>query len=155
MTQGSFNITDLKKQVGTELGVSEWHEIDQDRVSAFAAVTEDFQFIHVDPAKAVETPFGGTIAHGFLPLSLLSVMFAEVVGDISGTGMSLNYGFEAVRFISPVRTGKSIRGRFNLQACKERQPGQWQLELVVSVEIDGEDKPALVARWLVLLVNEA
>lgn len=154
MAQESFSISSLRAKIGSELGVSEWHEIDQARVSAFAEVTEDFQFIHVDPAKAAASPFGGTIAHGFLPLSLLSVMFEEVVGEIEGSGMSLNYGFEAVRFILPVRTGTNIRGRFHLQACKERQPGQWQLELVASVEIDGEDKPALVARWLVLLAKD-
>lgn len=146
----TLTISDLRAKIGAELGVSNWHLIDQSQVSAFADVTKDRQFIHVDPEKAKATPFGGTIAHGFLPLSLLSVMFEEVVGDIGGVGMMLNYGFEAVRFISPVRTGKKIRGRFQLQSCTERQPGQWKLELVASVEVEGEEKPALVARWLVL-----
>lgn len=148
-------IADLTSAIGHELGVSDWHQIDQERVSGFAEVTEDLQFIHVDPDRAAATQFGGTIAHGFLPLSLLSVFLYEAVGEISDAAMSLNYGFESVRFISPVSTGKRVRGRFVLKECTERQPSQWKMSMTSTVEIEGEEKPALVADWLVILLSEA
>jgi len=150
-----LELESLPAKVGCELGVSRWHLIDQTRVSAFAAETEDFQFIHVDPERAAATPFGGTIAHGFLPLSLLSALLWEACGEIRGAGLSMNYGFESVRFLAPVRTGRRIRGRFLLRACEPRRPGQWKLVLGATVEIEGEDKPALVADWLVLLFAAA
>ncbi|WP_281354878.1 MaoC family dehydratase [Chelativorans xinjiangense] len=139
---------------GRELGVSDWHLIEQGRVSDFAAVTEDFQFIHVDPDRSAVTPFGGTIAHGFLLLSLLSVMFKEAVGEIRGVAMSMNYGFESVRFVSPIRTGNRIRGRFTLKECDERKAGQWRLLLHSTVEVEREEKTALVADWLVAVLGE-
>lgn len=154
MASAQHSIDGLKAMIGHELGVSEWHRVDQQRVSGFAEMTEDFQFIHIDPDRAAATPFGSTIAHGFLPLSLLSVFFLEAVGEISGAAMSMNYGFDSVRFINPVHTGKRVRGRFLLEDCVERKAGQWKLSLKCTIEIEGEENPALVANWLVMLFAE-
>ncbi|MDN5001644.1 MaoC family dehydratase [Bradyrhizobium sp. GCM10027634] len=138
--------------VGKEIGVSSWHLIDQPRIDTFAGVTEDHQFIHVDPERAKqETAFGATIAHGFLTMSMLSVMSYEVMPAIAGTTMGVNYGFDKLRFISPVRSGRRIRGRFVLAEAKLRKPGELQSRTNVTVEIEGEDKPALVADWLGLI----
>ncbi|WP_028135802.1 MaoC family dehydratase [Bradyrhizobium japonicum] len=138
--------------VGKEIGVSSWHLIDQPRIDSFADVTEDHQFIHVDPERAKkETAFGTTIAHGFLTMSMLSVMSYEVMPAIAGTTMGVNYGFDKLRFISPVRAGKRIRGRFVLAEAKLRKPNELQSRTNVTVEIEGEDKPALVADWLGLI----
>ncbi|PIT05485.1 nodulation protein NodN [Bradyrhizobium nitroreducens] len=137
--------------VGKEIGVSSWHLIDQPRINAFADDTEDHQFIHVDPERAKETSFGTTIAHGFLTMSMLSVMSYEVMPAIAGTTMGVNYGFDKLRFISPVRSGKRVRGRFVLAEAKLRKPNELQSRTNVTVEIEGEDKPALVAEWLGLI----
>ena len=138
--------------VGKEIGVSSWHLIDQPRIDAYADVTEDHQFIHVDPERAkAETAFGTTIAHGFLTMSMLSVMSYEVMPAIAGTTMGVNYGFDKLRFISPVRSGKRVRGRFVLAEAKLRKPNELQSRTNVTVEIEGEDKPALVADWLGLI----
>jgi len=137
--------------VGKEIGVSSWHLIDQPRIDTYADVTEDHQFIHVDPEKAKATAFGTTIAHGFLTMSMLSVMSYEVMPAIAGTTMGVNYGFDKLRFISPVRSGKRIRGRFVLAEAKLRKPNEVQSRTNVTVEIEGEDKPALVADWLGLI----
>ena len=138
--------------VGKEIGVSSWHLIDQPRINAFANDTEDHQFIHVDPERAKkETAFGATIAHGFLTMSMLSVMSYEVMPAIAGTTMGVNYGFDKLRFISPVRSGKRVRGRFVLAEAKLRKPNELQSRTNVTVEIEGEDKPALVAEWLGLI----
>jgi len=138
--------------VGKEIGVSSWHVIDQPRIDTFAEVTKDQQFIHVDPERAkAETAFGTTIAHGFLTLSMLSVMSYEVMPVIAGTTMGVNYGFDKLRFISPVRSGGRVRGRFVLAEAKLRKPGELQSRTNVTVEIEGEDKPALVADWLGLI----
>ncbi|MCS3760253.1 MaoC family dehydratase [Bradyrhizobium centrosematis] len=138
--------------VGKEIGVSSWHMIDQPRIDTYADVTEDHQFIHVDPERAKkETAFGTTIAHGFLTMSMLSVMSYEVMPAIAGTTMGVNYGFDKLRFISPVRSGKRIRGRFVLAEAKLRKPNELQSRTNVTVEIEGEDKPALVADWLGLI----
>nr|WP_228747484.1 MaoC family dehydratase [Bradyrhizobium sp. BR 10289] len=137
--------------VGKEIGVSSWHLIDQPRIDTYADVTEDHQFIHVDPERAKQTAFGTTIAHGFLTMSMLSVMSYEVMPAIAGTTMGVNYGFDKLRFISPVRSGKRIRGRFVLAEAKLRKPGELQSRTNVTVEIEGEDKPALVADWLGLI----
>ena len=153
MTPPPVSLGGILTKVGSKLGVSDWVLIDQKRVSAFAEVTDDFQFIHVDPEQAAATPFGGTIAHGFLALSLLSTMLRSALGGIPG-GMSMNYGFDAVRLISPVRTGSRVRAHFTLKDCVERKAGQWKLVLETVVEIDGQDKPALVADWLVVLVAD-
>ncbi|WP_025035725.1 MaoC family dehydratase [Bradyrhizobium sp. DOA9] len=138
--------------VGKEIGVSSWHLIDQPRIDSYADVIEDHQFIHVDPDRAKkETAFGTTIAHGFLTMSLLSIMSYEVMPVIAGTTMGVNYGFDKLRFISPVRSGKRVRGRFVLTEAKLRKPNELQSRTNVTVEIEGEDKPALVADWLGLI----
>jgi len=138
--------------VGKEIGVSSWHLIDQPRIDTYADVTEDHQFIHVDPERAKkETAFGSTIAHGFLTMSMMSVMSYEVMPSIAGTTMGVNYGFDKLRFISPVRAGKRVRGRFVLAEAKLRKPNELQSRTSVTVEIEGEDKPALVADWLGLI----
>ncbi len=137
--------------VGKEIGVSSWHLIDQPRIDTYADVTEDHQFIHVDPVRAKETAFGTTIAHGFLTMSMLSVMSYEVMPAIAGTTMGVNYGFDKLRFISPVRSGKRVRGRFVLAEARLRKPNELQSRTNVTVEIEGEDKPALVADWLGLI----
>ncbi len=138
--------------VGNEIGVSSWHLVDQPRIDSYADVIEDHQFIHVDPERAKkETAFGTTIAHGFLTMSLLSIMSYEVMPVIAGTTMGVNYGFDKLRFISPVRSGKRVRGRFVLAEAKLRKPNELQSRTNVTVEIEGEDKPALVADWLGLI----
>ena len=138
--------------VGNELGVSSWHLVDQPRIDTYADVIEDHQFIHVNPERAKkETAFGTTIAHGFLTMSLLSIMSYEVMPVIAGTTMGVNYGFDKLRFISPVRSGKRVRGRFVLAEAKLRKPNELQSRTNVTVEIEGEDKPALVAEWLGLI----
>jgi acyl dehydratase len=137
--------------VGQEIGASSWHVIDQARIDGYADVIEDHQFIHVDPEKAKATPFGTTIAHGFLTMSLLSVMSYEVMPAIEGSTMGVNYGFEKLRFISPVKSGKRVRGRFTLVKAELRRPKELQSLTNVSVEIEGEDKPALVADWIGLI----
>lgn len=145
------NIEEIRTKVGTEIGVSDWILVDQARIDAFAEVTEDRQFIHMDPQAAAQTPFGGTIAHGFLTLSLLSRMAADVMLTPPALKMAVNYGFEKVRFIAPVKSGKRVRGRFTLAALEEKRPGQWQFVHAVAVEIEGEDKPALTAEWIGLI----
>jgi acyl dehydratase len=142
---------EIRRRVGEEIGVSGWLTIDQDRISAFAEATEDRQFIHVDPEAAARTPFGGTIAHGFLTLSLLSRMAAETILVSETTKMVVNYGLDRVRFLAPVRSGKRVRGHFTLDAVEEKAPGQILLRHTISVEIEDEDKPALSAVWLTLL----
>ena len=145
------SLEDIQGRVGTEIGVSDWILVDQARISAFADDTEDHQFIHVDPEAAAKTPFGGTIAHGFLTLSLLSRMAADAMLRPDGIKMGVNYGFEKVRFLAPVRAGKRVRGRFRLDRFEERNPGQFQFVHQVTVEIEGEDKPALIADWIGLI----
>lgn len=138
----------IRSQVGQPLGASDWITVGQDRINVFADATEDHQFIHVDAALAARTPFGGTIAHGFLSLSLLSRMAADVMLVPETTRMGVNYGFDRVRFLSPVRAGKRVRGHFILVSFEEKRPGQYQFAHDVSVEIEGEDKPALTATWI-------
>jgi len=145
-------ITDIKNRIGEEVGISDWITIGQERIDAFADATEDRQFIHIDPAAAAQTPFGGTIAHGFLTLSLLSRMAAQAMLIPEGMKMAVNYGLDRVRFLAPVRSGKRVRGRFALDAVEEKAPGQVLLRHTVTVEIDGEEKPALTAVWLGLMI---
>ena len=142
-----MQFTDLQAKVGETIGTSRWFEIGQDRINAFADATEDHQFIHVDPEAARATPFGGTIAHGFLTLSLLAPMMGELEAK-PAVQMSVNYGFNKVRFLSPVKSGKRIRGHLKLLELVEKRPGQWQQTVEVTVEIEGEDKPALMAEWI-------
>jgi acyl dehydratase len=149
----SLSLEDLEARIGQEIGLSDWHEITQDLIDRFAAVTGDDQFIHVDPARAAaETPFGGTIAHGFLTLSLLSLFGREALPAIKGRVMGINYGFDQVRFLSPVRSGSRVRGRFTLASLDRRAERQILLRYAVTVEIEGVAKPALAAEWLTMAV---
>jgi acyl dehydratase len=145
------SLDEIRSHIGEEIGTSRWLTIDQGRIDAFAEATEDRQFIHVDPAAAARTPFGGTIAHGFLTLSLLSRMAAEAMLVPDGLKMAVNYGLDRVRFLAPVRSGSRVRGRFVLDSVEEKAPGQWLLRHTVTVEIEDEDKPALTAVWLGLM----
>jgi acyl dehydratase len=141
-----------QKMVGHEVGVSSWHRVDQSRIDVFADAIEDHQFIHVDPERAKrETSFGTTIAHGFLTMSLLSIMSYEVMPVIAGATMGVNYGFDKLRFISPVRSGSRVRGRFSLAEARLRKSNELLSRTNVSVEIEGEEKPALVADWIGLI----
>lgn len=144
-------LDEIRARVGEEIGTSDWITVDQARIEAFADATDDRQFIHLDPDLAAQTPFGGTIAHGFLSLSLLSRMAAEAMLVPDSVTMAVNYGFERVRFLAPVRSGKRIRGRFTLQSVEQKAPGQILLRHLVTVDIEDEDKPALSAQWLTLL----
>lgn len=140
-------IEELAKRVGQEIGVSRWFPIGQDRIDAFADVTEDHQFIHVDPVAAAATPFKTTIAHGFLSLSMLSVMAYQACPAVEGSKTQVNYGFNRLRFVSPVPVNSRIRGRFVLKAF-DLQPERWQATHDVTLEIENKPKPALVAEWL-------
>ena len=146
------SLDEIRARIGHEVGVSDWIVIGQQRIYAFADVTEDRQFIHIDPQAAAQTPFGGTIAHGFLLLSLLSRMAAETMLLPRGLKIAINYGLDRVRFLAPVQSGSKVRGRFTLDSVEEKAPGQWLLRHTVTVEIDGEDKPALTAQWLGLML---
>lgn len=144
--------TDLQSLIGTEIGVSKWILVDQARIDAFADITEDRQFIHIDPVAAAKTPFGGTIAHGFLTLSLASAMSYDAVAPLDGVVMGVNYGFDKVRFLAPVPAGSNIRGRFKLLSAEDKGANggvaRWLLKHELTVEIEGSDKPALIAEWL-------
>jgi len=145
------SLEEIRTRVGEEIGSSSWLTVDQARIDSFADATEDRQFIHTDPAAAAQTPFGGTIAHGFLSLSLLSRMGAEVMLFPPGLKMAVNYGLDRVRFLAPVKSGARVRGRFTLDSVEEKAPGQVLMRHIVTVEIEGEDKPAMTAVWLGLL----
>lgn len=139
----------LRDLVGQTVGVSEWVEVSQERINQFAEATGDHQFIHVNPEAAALTPFGGTIAHGFLTLSLIPLLTMQ--SDCprpAGVKMGVNYGGNKTRFLSPVRSGKRIRGHFKLLEIDEKRPGQWQQTMEITIEIEGEDKPALICEWL-------
>ena len=140
---------DLASKVGTDIGTSEWITVDQEMINKFADATGDHQFIHIDTEKAKLTPFGTTIAHGFLTLSLFPLMSAKSnLPRVEGVKMGVNYGGNKVRFLTPVKSGSKVRGHFKLLALEEKRAGQWQQTLEFSVEIDGEDKPALIAEWI-------
>ena len=141
----------IRAKIGTAIGTSDWIEITQARIADFAEATEDRQFIHLDADLAAHTPFGGTIAHGFLSLSLLSRMAVDVMLIPDTTKMAVNYGLDRVRFLAPVRAGKRVRGHFTLDSADEKAPGQLLTRHTVTVEIEGEDKPALTAVWLGLI----
>ncbi|MEC3861528.1 MaoC family dehydratase [Mesobacterium sp. TK19101] len=133
--------------------VSDWFVLDQARVQAFADVTEDWQFIHLDPEKAAQTPFGGTVAHGFLTLSMLSAMSYQIMPEVPGVRASVNYGFDRIRFVSPVRVGSRIRGSFTVAHVEEGE-GHLNVSWDVIVEIEGKDRPALAAQWITRLQLE-
>jgi acyl dehydratase len=145
-----IDAADLESMIGQDVGVSDWALIDQDKINAFADVTYDPYFIHTDPARAEqETSFGGAIAHGFLTLSMLSAMAYDALPDIKGRTVGMNYGFDKIRFLSPVPAGSRIRGRFRI-ASVQRKPGQAVVKYAVTVEIEGKEKPALAAEWLTI-----
>ena len=146
----NIHLKDIRALVGTELGLSRWFTVDQTMIDRFADATEDHQFIHTDPARAAETPFGGTIAHGFLTLSLLSAMNYDCVPRIIEQTMGINYGFEKVRFKTPVRSGARVRGRFLLAEARFRGAGMLTIRYDGTVEIEGERKPALTADWITI-----
>jgi acyl dehydratase len=145
----------LAALAGSETGVSRWITIDQKRIDAFAEVTEDWQFIHVDPEAARASPFGGTIAHGFLTLSMLSALAIDALPAVEGLAMGVNYGFDKLRFLTPVPAGARIRGRFRLDSVTKRSPTEFLGRHLVTVEIEGIAKPALAAEWLTLYVLQA
>jgi acyl dehydratase len=145
-------LDEIRGRVGEEVGVSSWLVVDQARIDAFADATEDRQFIHLDAEAAAQTPFGGTIAHGFLSLSLLSRLAAEAMLLPERLKMVVNYGLDRVRFLAPVRSGSRVRGRFVLDSVEEKAPGQLLMRHTVTVEIEHGDKPALTAVWLTLLI---
>lgn len=140
--------SELQGLIGQEVGVSKWFEVSQSRIDAFADCTEDHQFIHVDPEAAKATPFGVTIAHGFLTLSLASAMSYDAVAPLEGVVMGVNYGFDKLRFLAPVLAGSRVRGRFRLLSAEDKGSGRWLLKHELTVEIEGGDKPALIAEWL-------
>ena len=144
-------LEEIRSKIGSVVGVSGWIEVGQDRISAFADATDDHQFIHVDPKAAAAAGFGGTIAHGFLSLSLLSRMAADAMLIPDTTRMAVNYGLDRVRFLAPVKAGKRVRGHFTLDSAEEKAPGQLLMKHQVTVEIEDEDKPALTAQWLGLI----
>ena len=145
-------VEDLPGYAGKQLPPSDWLKITQDRVNQFADATNDHQFIHVSRIKAKFTPFGGTIAHGFLSLSLLSHLNEQHIVVPEGTKISVNYGCNRLRFLAPVRVGKRIRSHQRVVDIREKKPGQWLLTIDVSVEIEGEETPALVAEMLALFI---
>ena len=138
----------LTARIGSEIGVSDWIRIDQATIQAFADLTGDHSFIHVDPVRARTTPFGTTIAHGFLTLSMLSQMAYQVCPRITGAKYGVNYGCDRLRFISPVKSGSRVRARFVLRALEDQPGNRVQLRYDVTVEIEGEAKPALAIEWL-------
>lgn len=146
----TLTIDELRGRIGQEVGVSKWFDTPQSAIDAFADLTHDHQFIHIDVEKAKATPFGGTIAHGFLTVSMLSAMAYDALPNIAGRSMGVNYGFDRLRMMSPVKAGARIRGRFVLKALESKSPQQHQLIHSVTVEIEGADKPALAADWVTL-----
>ena len=143
-------IEEFAKLAGTELPPSDWFEMTQDRVNMFADATNDHQFIHVKPLKAKLTPFGGTIAHGFLSLSLLTYLIADTAPLPDGHKMTINYGSDKVRYLAPVRVGKRIRALQQVVDVTEKKAGRWLVKTAVTVEIEGEETPALVAEILMM-----
>lgn len=144
------SIEALQAHVGEEIGVSRWFLLDQAKIDAFADLTDDRQFIHVDPEAAAKTPFGTTIAHGFLTLAMLSAFAYDALPAIGGRTMGVNYGFDKIRFLSPVPSGAKVRARFTLRECAEKTPGSWVLRYGVIVDIEGASRPALAADWITI-----
>ena len=140
---------DIAAKVGEQIGTSEWIEISQDRINKFAEATDDHQFIHVNEEAAKMTPFGGTIAHGFLTLSMIPYLTQKSdVPRPDGIKMAVNYGGNKTRFLNPVKSGKRIRGHWKLLGIEEKRPGQWQHTVEITIEIEGEEKPALICEWM-------
>lgn len=142
---------DIAGRIGEVIGTSEWVELSQERINQFADATGDHQFIHIDEEAAKMTPFGGTIAHGFLTLSMIPYLAAHSsIPRMDGIKMGVNYGGNKTRFLAPVRTGKNVRGHWKLLEMTEKRPGQWQQTCEITIEIEGEDKPALICEWITM-----
>ncbi|WP_018240523.1 MaoC family dehydratase [Ensifer sp. BR816] len=151
-----ISLSDVKDLIGKEIGVSDWITVTQETIDTFAEATGDFQFIHTDPVRAAtETPFGGTIAHGFLSLSLLSAMNYNCLPKIRELTMGINYGFDKVRFMAPVKCGARVRGRFTLADARFCAASMLMIIYDATVEIEGERKPALNAMWQTLIQFDA
>ena len=148
----TVSIEDIQSRIGTQIGTSDWVTIDQARINAFADVTEDWQFIHTDPDEAAKSMFGGTVAHGFLLMSLLSKMAFEAMLVPPNLKIAVNYGFDRVRFLAPVPVGSRVRGIFTLTNVEEKSLGQYLMHHNVMVDIDTTEKPALTADWLSLII---
>ena len=146
----TWTVEEYRSRIGQEIGVSDWILVDQDRINRFADVTEDWAEIHVDVEGMRDSPFGGTIGHGFLTIALLAAMIPSGPPVLAGVTMGFNYGFDRLRLIAPIPSGKRIRGRFKLKDFSERSPGEYRFVHDVTVEIEGEEKAALVAEWLIL-----
>ncbi|KQV14043.1 Nodulation protein N [Rhizobium sp. Root1203] len=146
-----ISLADVRGLIGTETGLSDWIVVDQTMIDAFAHATDDHQFIHVDPVRAAGSPFGGTIAHGFLTLSLLSTMNFNCLPRVREQTMGINYGFDTVRFVAPVKAGARIRGHFILAEARFRGAGMLMTTYDVSIEIENERKPALTAKWITII----
>jgi len=144
--------SELPSLAGQEVEPSSWLEITQERVNAFADATNDHQFIHIDEEKAAKTPFRSTIAHGFLTLSLVPFLTAEKARKVEGLVMGINYGSDKVRFLQPVRVGSRIRARQVLMEATEKKPGQWLTRTEVTIEIEHQEKPAVIAEILAMLI---
>ena len=150
----TLSVDQLNDYIGEEVGISEWLLVDQERINQFADATGDHQYIHVDSERAAQTPFATTIAHGFLTMSLMVLMGYEGSTKLKNSVMGINYGFDKLRFINPVKVNSKIRGRFRLISAEEKNTNQWLLKHNITVEIAGEEKPALVAEWLGMTVVE-
>ena len=148
----TITLEELKSQVDGEPRYSKWFTLDQSKIDTFADATEDWQWIHVDQEKAKQTPFGGTIAHGFLTLSMLSAMAYSADKPVKGAVMAMNYGFNRIRFTNPVKAGQKVRAKFQTREVTERSPNNWMTTTGVTIEIDGEERPAATAEWLGLTI---
>jgi len=155
MIESNISIDDFKDSAGTELGPSDWLLIDQERIDRFADATDDHQFIHVDPEKAAETPFGCTIAHGFLSLALLPHFLKQIMPIPDGIVMGINYGVDRVRFSLPVKVNSRVRARAKIERVSARSGGQFMVKTRVTLEIEGRQRPAVVADLLSLYVVDA
>lgn len=146
-----ITLRDVRGLIGKEIGISDWITVTQQTIDSFADATDDHQFIHTDPVRAAETPFGGTIAHGFLSLSLLSAMNYNCLPKVREQTMGINYGFDKVRFMTPVKCGARVRGRFTMADARFRGAGMIMVTYDVTVDIENERKPALTATWLTII----
>ena len=153
MPQPALSLSDYRAAIGREIGQSDWVRIDQPMIDAFADLTGDNQYIHIDPIRARQSPLGGTVAHGFLTLAIIGGLGPKIIPPIEGTKIGYNYGFNRVRLVAPVPSGSRIRVAFVARGVEERAPGQVMLKLGVTVEIENQAKPALVAEWLTLMVS--
>jgi acyl dehydratase len=154
MPQPSLSLAAYRARLGQVVGQSEWVHIEQPMINTFAALTGDNQYIHIDPERARQTPLGGTVAHGFLTLAIIGGLGPKTIPPIEGTKIGFNYGFDRIRFVTPVPSGSWIRAAFAARNVEQRSAGKIMLAFDVTVEIEGEAKPALVAQWLTLMVKD-